>query len=54
MFSHPLAADAVNGMDFADSVAHASGFIAKVLRKTIELDLPKTDGICFEEFLLEI
>lgn len=54
VFSSIIAADAVNGMNFADSVAHASGFIAKVLRKTVELDLPKTDGICFEEFLLEI
>ena len=29
-------------------------FVAKVLRRTVELDLPKTDGICFEEFLTEI
>ena len=27
---------------------------AKVLRRTLELDLPKTDGICFEEYLSEI
>ncbi len=54
VFSSIIAADAVNGVDFVDSVEHASAFIAKVLRRTIELDLPKTDGICFEEFLLEI
>lgn len=54
VFSSIIAADAVNGTPFADSVKHASGFIAKVLRRTIELDLPKTDGICFEEFLSEI
>lgn len=54
VFSSIIAADAVNGMGFADSVRHASSFIAKVLRRTVELDLPKTDGICFEECLLEL
>lgn len=54
VFSSIIAADAVNGVSFTDSVRHASSFIAKVLRRTVELDLPKTDGICFEEFLLEI
>lgn len=54
VFSSIIAADAVNGVDFTDSVRHASSFIAKVLRRTVELDLPKTDGICFEECLLEI
>ena len=54
VFSAIIAADAVNGVEFADSIRHASSFIAKVLRRTIELDLPKTDGICFEEYLTEI
>ncbi len=54
VFSSIIAADAVNGMDIAESVYHASRFIAKVLRRTAELKLPKTDGICFEEFLYEI
>lgn len=54
VFSSIVAADAVNGVDFITSVRHASDFIAKVLRRTVELDLPKTDGICFEEFLSEI
>ncbi len=54
VFSSIIAADAVNGVAFADSVRHASSFIAKVLRRTVELGLPKTDGICFEEFLSEI
>lgn len=54
VFASILAADAVNGVAFADSVRHASGFIAKVLRRALELDLPKTDGICFEEFLTQI
>ena len=54
VFSTIIAADAVNGCEFADSVRHASSFVAKALRRTVALDLPKTDGICFEEFLTEI
>ncbi len=54
VFSSIIAADAVNGKEFLDSVHHASSFIAKVLRRTLELDLPRTDGICFEEFLTEV
>lgn len=54
VFSSIIAADAVNGVDFISSVRHASSFIAKVLRRTVELGLPKTDGICFEEYLTEL
>ncbi len=54
VFSSIIAADAVNGLDFTDSVKKASSFIAKVLRRTAELSIPKTDGICFEEFLTEL
>ena len=54
VFSSIVAADAVKGKNLADSVCHASSFIAKVLRRTIELNIPHTDGICFEEFLSEI
>lgn len=54
VFSSMIAADAVNGVELADAVHHASAFIAKVLRRAMELELPKTDGICFEEFLTEI
>lgn len=54
VFSSIIAADAAAGMSLNDSVRHASSFIAKSLRRTVELDIPKTDGICFEEFLTEI
>ena len=54
VFSSIIAADAVNGVPFPESVRSASAFIAKVLRRALELDLPKTDGICFEEFLTEL
>ncbi len=54
VFSSIIAADAVNGVAFSESIRHASSFIAKVLKRTIELNLPTADGICFEEFLREI
>ncbi len=54
VFSSVIAADSVNGVDFPDAVRHASSFIAKVLRRTVEMGLPSADGICFEEFLNEI
>lgn len=54
VFSSMIAADAVNGVDFPASVRHAAVFIAKVLRRAVELEIPTTDGICFEEFLTEI
>ena len=54
MFSSIIAADAVNGKSLADSVCHAAAFIEKVLQRTVELDIPQADGICFEEFLCEI
>ena len=54
VFSSIIAADAVNGLDIAEAVRHASSFIAKVLRRTVELDIPQADGLCFEEFLSEI
>lgn len=54
VFSSIIAADAVNGMDFADSVKHACMFIEKALRRTVELNVPMADGICFEDFLKEL
>ncbi len=54
VFSSIIAADVVNGVELTESVKHASSFIAKVLRRTVELGIPSTDGICFEEFLTEI
>ncbi|MBR6535801.1 MAG: pyridoxamine kinase [Lachnospiraceae bacterium] len=54
VFSSVIAADAVNGVGFLASVRHAAAFITKVLRRTVELNIPVTDGVCFEEFLTEI
>lgn len=54
VFSAILAAHAVNGVETVTAVRHAAGFIGKVLRRCLELELPQTDGLCFEEFLPEL
>ncbi len=54
VFASMLVADAVRGVPLAESVRKASAFIAKALRRTMELQLPAPDGIAFEEFLWEL
>lgn len=54
VFSSIIAADSVRGKNLNDAVLHASSFVAKALKRTVELDIPEADGICFEEFLKEI
>lgn len=51
IFSAIIAADAVNNIPFPDSVKKASRFVKKCILKSIELDIPLTDGVCFEEVL---
>lgn len=51
IFASIIAADAVNGVDFHESVKKASAFVKKCIMKSIELDIPLTDGVCFEEVL---
>ena len=51
VFSSIIAADAVNQVLFDKSVKKASDFIKKCILKSIEMDIPVTDGVCFEELL---
>ncbi len=51
VFSAIIAADAVNGVEFQASVKRASRFVKRCILKSMELDLPATDGVCFEELL---
>lgn len=51
IFAAIISADAVNGIPFYDSVKKASLFIKKCILSSIELDIPLTDGVCFEEVL---
>ncbi len=54
IFAAIIAADAVNGVPFYDSVRKASLFIKKAIERSIALDLPLTDGVCFEEVLYRL
>lgn len=54
IFAAIVAADAVNGVPFEKSVRKACAFIKKCIQKSIELDIPLTDGVCFEEILSQL
>nr|WP_178630075.1 pyridoxamine kinase [uncultured Mediterraneibacter sp.] len=51
IFSAIISADAVNGVEFTKSVRKASKFIKQCIQKSIEMEIPLTDGVCFEELL---
>ena len=51
IFASIIAADAVNGVPFYKSVKKASDFIKKCIIRSQELNIPLTDGVCFEEVL---
>lgn len=51
IFASIIAADAVNGVEFDVSVKKASKFIKKCIMKSLEMEIPVTDGVCFEEVL---
>ena len=54
VFSAIITGCAARGQDFRSSVQLASDFISKSVRRTMELDIPLTDGVCFEEFLIDL
>lgn len=54
VFSAIIAADAVNGKPFVSSVRKAATFILKTIERTVEMGIPVTDGLCFEEYLGEL
>ncbi len=51
IFASIIAADAVNGVSFAESVEKAAHFVGTCIRASIELGIPEKDGVCFENFL---
>lgn len=51
IFASIIAADAVNGVPFEQSVRRAGRFIKRCILKSMEMGIPLTDGVCFEEFL---
>lgn len=51
LFASVIAADAVNGIPFTQSVKKASGFVKKCMIKSVEMGIDRKNGVCFEEIL---
>lgn len=51
IFASILAAGAVLGIPFPDSVKKAADFIGLCIRGSDELNIPEPDGVCFENYL---
>lgn len=51
LFAAIVAADAVNGVPFRQSVRKASSFVKKSMIKSIEMGIDRKNGVCFEEIL---
>ena len=54
IFSAILSADAVNEVPFNVSVKRASRFIKKCIQKAVDMNIPVTDGVPFEEVLYSL
>ncbi|MDD6812470.1 MAG: pyridoxamine kinase [Lachnospiraceae bacterium] len=54
VFASIIAADSINEVPFDKSVKKASGFVKKCILKSMELHIPQTDGVCFEEILFRL
>ena len=54
VFASIITGCAVRGMELLESVELASDYITKTIRRTVELDIPTTDGICIEEYLTDL
>lgn len=54
VFTSIISADGVNGVPFDRSVRKASSFVKKCILKSVEMGIPKTDGVCFEEVLYQL
>ncbi|MEY8339096.1 pyridoxamine kinase [Lachnospiraceae bacterium 62-35] len=51
IFASIIAADCVKGVNLKKAVSKAALFIKKCIIATEKLDIPMTDGVCFEEVL---
>ncbi len=54
VFASIISADAVNGVPFTESVQKAADFISRCITRSMEMNIPVTDGVCFEEVLNEL
>ena len=51
IFSSVILADAINGVALDRSVKKAADFIKDCIRESVKMEVPLTDGVCFEEVL---
>lgn len=51
IFTSMIAADAVNGVEFKESVRKAALFIKKCIQHSIDLGVPEPEGVVFEDLL---
>lgn len=51
IFSAIILADAVNGVPLEKSVKKAARFIKDCVQESVKMEVPLTDGVCFEEIL---
>ena len=54
VFSSLIAADAVNGVDFLQSVKKATAFVSECLKETQRLQMESEDGVAFEDILYKL
>ena len=54
VFSAIVAADTVNGASLGAAVLKASRFISACIQKSIDMNIPLTDGVPFEELLTQL
>lgn len=54
VFTSIVASNIVKGESLVDSVEKATNFISKTIKYTNKLDVPLSNGICFEEYLNEL
>lgn len=54
LFTSIIAADAVNGEELVRSVRKAAGFIKECIRISDKMQIPKEDGVAFEEILYRL
>ena len=54
IFAAVIAAEAVNGADFTESVKKSAGFVKMCIEETEKYDIPLTDGVCFEKILKKL
>lgn len=51
IFASIIAADCINGVDLETSVKKAGNFVKRCIVATEKYQVPKTDGVCFEDVL---